>query len=250
LRRPQSRLRDTAQTSRGKIGRLHRTPVGSTTPVLDSCGLRDWLLARPAGQASYPLLVHRAAILLHASFRPHLAATPLRFANPSPLSGWIEDFHLQAADHARHTANGSRECAPDDRLREAIRRAAKQVWIASSLSLLAMTLMEFSDSIFKEQDTSPRSRGAMRPKFCTKIVPQKRGSRERRMRAAPAVSCANCTKENAHEHTGSAEALRHSLRNGFTAYAVLSPATNSSCHRRCRLDGTSDPVGSISPPAA
>ena len=30
-------------------------------------------------------------------------------------------------------------------------------------------------------------------------------------------------KENAHEHTGSAEALRHSLRNGFTAYFALSP---------------------------
>jgi len=27
----------------------------------------------------------------------------LRFANPSPPSGWIEDFHLQAVDHARHT---------------------------------------------------------------------------------------------------------------------------------------------------
>jgi hypothetical protein len=36
-----------------------------------------------------------------------------------------------------------------------------------------------------------------------------------------------CTSKNAHEHTGSAEALRHSLRNGFTAYAVISPATNS-----------------------
>ena len=42
-------------------------------------------------------------------------------------------------------------------------------------------------------------------------------------------------KESAHEHTGSAEAVRHSLRNGFTAYAVLSPATNSSCHRRQRI---------------
>ena len=30
--------------------------------------------------------------------------TPLRFANPSPSSGWIEDFHLQAVDHARHTS--------------------------------------------------------------------------------------------------------------------------------------------------
>jgi hypothetical protein len=29
--------------------------------------------------------------------------TPLRFANPSPPSDWIEDFHLQAVDHARHT---------------------------------------------------------------------------------------------------------------------------------------------------
>jgi hypothetical protein len=27
----------------------------------------------------------------------------LRFANPSPPSGWIEDLHLQAVDHARHT---------------------------------------------------------------------------------------------------------------------------------------------------
>src|SRR5215211_4791742 len=59
-------------------------------------------LVRP-GRPHYPVLVHRAAALLHASFRPHLAMTPLRFANPSPSSGWIEDFHLQAVDHARHT---------------------------------------------------------------------------------------------------------------------------------------------------
>src|ERR1035438_6540474 len=44
-----------------------------------------------------------ARALLHASFRPHLAVTPLRFANPSPPSGWVEDFHLQAVEHARHT---------------------------------------------------------------------------------------------------------------------------------------------------
>jgi hypothetical protein len=35
-------------------------------------------------------------------------------------------------------ANGSRECAPDDRLREAI-QSRKKGWIASSLTLLAMT---------------------------------------------------------------------------------------------------------------
>jgi hypothetical protein len=36
-------------------------------------------------------------------------------------------------------ANGSRECAPDDRLREAIHLAPKEEWIASSFALLAMT---------------------------------------------------------------------------------------------------------------
>jgi hypothetical protein len=35
--------------------------------------------------------------------------------------------------------------------------------------------------------------------------------------------CKLCIKESAHEHTGSAETLRPSLRNGFTAYFVLSP---------------------------
>ena len=43
-------------------------------------------------------------------------------------------------------------------------------------------------------------------------------------------------RRTAHEHTGSAETLRHSPRNGFTAYAVISSATNSSCHRHCRLE--------------
>jgi len=59
-------------------------------------------LVRP-GRPRYPVLVHQAAVSLHAAFRPRLATTPLRFANPSPPSGWIEDLHLQAVDHARHT---------------------------------------------------------------------------------------------------------------------------------------------------
>jgi hypothetical protein len=93
---------------------------------------------------------------------------------------------------------------------------------------------------FQTADTRPPSRGAGGPEVCMNVCPlDRRGSRECRVRAAPAVSCARCTKENAHEHTGSAETLRHSPRNGFTAYIALSPATNSSCHRRCRLDGWS-----------
>ena len=47
------------------------------------------------------------------------------------------------------------------------------------------------------------------------------------MRAAPAVSRAIAHRERAHEHTGSAETLRPSLRSGFTAYFVLSPVNGS-----------------------
>jgi hypothetical protein len=48
-------------------------------------------------------LSHRLTCLLHASFRPHLAVRPLRFAITSPPSDCEEDFHLQAIEHARHT---------------------------------------------------------------------------------------------------------------------------------------------------
>ena len=46
------------------------------------------------------------------------------------------------------------------------------------------------------------------------------------MRAAPEVSCAVYPKKGAHEHTGAAENIRHSLRNGFTAYNALSPVSH------------------------
>src|SRR5260370_594057 len=41
--------------------------------------------------------------------------------------------------------------------------------------------------------------------------------------------------------------IRHPLRDGFTAYAVLSPATNSSCHRRRRILRLLNPVGLSEP---
>ena len=59
---------------------------------------------------------------------------------------------------------------------------------------------------------------------------QDRGRRKDRVRAAPAVSCAVAHRGRAHEHTGSAETLRPSLRNGFTAYFVL-PGERLCCHR-------------------
>src|SRR6201992_334117 len=58
------------------------------------------------------------------------------------------------------------------------------------------------------------------PSFVSSFAPsQRRGRREDRVRAAPAVSCAIIHQRNAaHEHTGSAKTLRPSLRNGFTTY--------------------------------
>src|SRR2546429_8719679 len=73
------------------------------------------------------------------------------------------------------------------------------------------------------------------------LVPQNRGSRECRVLAAPAVSCAMCTRKCAHEHTGTAGALRHSLRNGLTAYAALSPETNRFASVASRIEDLSKP---------
>src|SRR6202022_301840 len=65
-------------------------------------------------------------------------------------------------------------------------------------------------------NANPRSRGAFAPEVCWKFpYPPIRGRREYRVHAAPAVSCATVHKTNAHEHTGSAEAIRHALRNGL-----------------------------------
>jgi hypothetical protein len=88
------RFRDQRQISRGKFDRLPRTTAGFTTSALDGYGLRDHWPARPAPYASDPVLVHRPARLFHASFRPSVAGTPLRFAITSPPSGCEKDFHL------------------------------------------------------------------------------------------------------------------------------------------------------------
>jgi hypothetical protein len=95
------------EISRGKFRRLPRTTAGFTSSALDGYGLRDSLPARPTLSASNPVLVHRLVLLLRASFRPRLAATPLRFAIASPPSGCEEDLHLQA-EHPLHTIKEAR----------------------------------------------------------------------------------------------------------------------------------------------
>jgi len=54
--------------------------------------------------------------------------------------------------------------------------------------------------------------------------------RKKRAQGKPGARCTRglvrkIVQKSAHEHTGSAEAVRPSLRNGFTAYNALSPVT-------------------------
>jgi hypothetical protein len=120
-------------------------------------------------------------------------------------------------------ATGSRECAPDDRLREAIHLTAEAAWIASSQVLLAMTrwvLIQFSKSKY----AFAISRHDL-PEVCGNLA-----LRIQRAQGKPGARCTRglvCkhAQKHAHEHTGSAESIRPSLRNGFTAYNALFPAT-------------------------
>jgi hypothetical protein len=73
------------------------------------------------------------------------------------------------------------------------------------------------------------------PELCKNILPRK-GSRECRVHAAPAVSCAKLCEDT---HTSIQVQRKHSGIPRAMALRLISrsPATNSSCHRRCRLDG-------------
>jgi len=62
---------------------VHRRPIYKAQSIVDG-GLRCRVPARPDwSHTSYRVRVPRPAHSLHASFRPHLAVTPLRFACPS-----------------------------------------------------------------------------------------------------------------------------------------------------------------------
>src|SRR5438552_12643844 len=103
-------------------------------------------------------------------------------------------------------------------------RLRNMAWLGpSSHPLVRGNVDQIPDSIFKQPKIS---RGAKRPRFSElQSLRRSGGRREGWVHAAPAVSCAHVHRECAHEHTGSAETLRPTLRNGFTAYSALSPVT-------------------------
>ena len=64
--------------------------------------------------------------------------------------------------------------------------------------------------------------------------------RNQRAQGMPGAQCTRSLACNVKWHTSvvttvTPESSRHSPRNGFTAYAVLSPATSSCCHRHPRI---------------
>ena len=86
---------------------------------------------------------------------------------------------------------------------------------------------ETFDSIVKQHLTSVRIPAARSARVLHPFRPRSmsRGRREDRVRAAPAVSCAKCTTKSAHEHTGSAENTRPSLRDGLQLITCSSRRT-------------------------
>src|SRR5438046_4566093 len=58
---------------------------------------------------SDPVLVHRLVRLLHASFRPSVAGTPLRFAMISPPSGCQGDLHPELSNMLETPKNDRRK---------------------------------------------------------------------------------------------------------------------------------------------
>jgi hypothetical protein len=94
--------------TRNRSPEVSSTAFSAQPPDLQPVPLMDMDFA-----VTCPLVRHRMPLirflyigsrLCCASFRPHLAATPLRFAMTSPPSGCQRDFHdPRAVEHARHT---------------------------------------------------------------------------------------------------------------------------------------------------
>src|SRR6266566_5575448 len=92
------------------------------------------------------------------------------------------------------------------------------------------------DGHFAHPTESPnaasRSRGACaRSDARTMALERQRAQGKPGARCTRGLAC-KCIMKCAHEHTGSAEAIRLSLRDGFTVSFALSLVTGLSCHHR------------------
>ena len=125
---------------------------------------------------------------------------------------------------------------------EAIHLGRKQEsWMASSLSLLAMTADSYT---LPGPHTPPHSRGANPPERCKIVAPENKP----RARGMPGARCTRSLaweKIEPHERSHREvhrehPAFPHAMV--FTVYAALSPVIGLGCHRRLRI-GVPGPVG-------
>jgi hypothetical protein len=72
------------------------------------------------------------------------------------------------------------------------------------------------------------------PGPCKSFRPEKRAQGTQGACCTRGLACKNAHRKRTRAYRYS-RSIPASLRNGFTAYAVLSPATNSSCHRHRRI---------------
>ena len=95
-----SRRNDTEHISPGKLSHLPCTVAELMFRTIDGYGLRGKLpLVRHAAHIGFVHRLRFVSCFLH--FAPAIALE--LSLTPSPPSGWAEDFHLQAAEHAQHT---------------------------------------------------------------------------------------------------------------------------------------------------
>ena len=100
-----------AQASRGKpipCTDLQYTTAEFTLPALGGYALRCLMPTRATMAPTYPVPVRRLVPLLHASFKPRLATTPLRFATLHLHQVGRGTFTLLVSRHARHTCKKRR----------------------------------------------------------------------------------------------------------------------------------------------
>ena len=73
-----------------------------------------------------------------------------------------------------------------------------------------------NSTVIQREDVRPHSRGTLRPSFASMAAldNNKRAQGKPGARCTRGLACNNAQK-NAHEHTGSAEAIRPSLRDGL-----------------------------------
>jgi hypothetical protein len=123
-------------------------------------------------------------------------------------------------------ANGSRECAPDDRLREAIH-------VAASGGVDCFVACAPRDDAGATQRIDPHSRGAMRPRHDKNFRPW-------RAWGMPGADAPAASRANDGKHTSQSPQV-HRKHPAFphamvgTVSFALSPVTNSFCHRHPRI---------------